>query len=163
MANCPFTTKYLNYESQAVVDYFCDSKDEDILSSGKCIFHDEDYLQSDSLEEKNNVRAKLMIKVAGSIAGNGALVCIGYYLPDVTIAESFIKPAYFKQCRFQGRADFSSAEFSEAADFSSTNFFEITEFSFAKFSGEADFATAFFREAHFDSAKFSGQADLPLG
>jgi hypothetical protein len=42
---CKFTTKYLNHETQAREYWNCDSEDEDVLDSGKCIFHDEYYLK----------------------------------------------------------------------------------------------------------------------
>jgi len=160
LANCSFTTRYWNYESQAVNDYYCEEDSRG--NSGKCIFHDEDYLHDmgSSLEErKNNVRTKVMDKVRKSIVDKESLFLIGYYLPDVTIGGSFTKRAYFNQCRFQGRADFSLAEFSKAADFSSTKFFEIADFSFTEFSGKANFVTARFSEADFDSARFS-EADF---
>jgi hypothetical protein len=43
LAKCQFNAKYYDYESKAEVDYNCDSKDEDILASGLCIFDDENY------------------------------------------------------------------------------------------------------------------------
>ena len=39
---------YWNYERQAEDDYNCDSKDEDVLESGFCKFHDENYLQDEN-------------------------------------------------------------------------------------------------------------------
>ena len=130
MARCSFTTKYWNDETDEEVEWPCDSEDEDILNSGKCIFHDEDYLQLGSgsaLEEKkSNVMNKVMDKVKKSIADGEALFCIGYNLPDVIIRGNFTKPAYFNQCRFLGLADFSSAKFSGEADFSSAEFIDIS-------------------------------------
>src|SRR5215813_11143199 len=99
---CGFTTKYWNYESQAEIDYSCEEDSQG--NSGKCIFHDEDYLQlclGNALEEKkSNVRTQVEDKVKKSIAQGEALFCIGYYLPDVIIRGNFTNPAYFNECRF---------------------------------------------------------------
>ena len=59
------------------VDYNCDSKDEDILDSGFCIFHDENYLQgknNDHKEHKQKVRDRLEAKVRNSIDQNEPLL-----------------------------------------------------------------------------------------
>ena len=49
-AKCQFTAEYWNYERKAMVDYSCPD-DEEILGSGLCIFHDENYLKE---EDKDN-------------------------------------------------------------------------------------------------------------
>jgi hypothetical protein len=81
LAKCQFNTKYYDYESKAEVDYNCDSKDEDILASGLCIFHDENYLQDkdNPIEHKQKVSKTLMDKVNDSIANNKALFCISIF------------------------------------------------------------------------------------
>ena len=124
LAKCQFNAKYYDYESKAEVDYNCDSKDEDILASGFCIFHDENYLQNkDNPEEhKQKVSKALMDKVNDSITNNKALFCIGYNLPpDIRIHGTFSKPVYFSHAKFQ-RVDFSSTKFSAVADFSEDYF-----------------------------------------
>ena len=77
MAECKFTTKYWNFEVSRGVDYNCDSKDEDILDSGFCIFHDENYLQdknNDHKEHEQKVRDRLEAKVRNSIDQNEPLL-----------------------------------------------------------------------------------------
>src|SRR5207248_2961376 len=118
-------------------DYNCDSKDEDILDSGLCIFHDENYLQdkNNHKEHEQKVRDRLEIKVRNSIDQNEALLCVGYHLPDITIKQgNFTRPVYFSECEFQGLANFSLAKFSAEADFNS-----------ARFSAEANFISANFQ------------------
>jgi hypothetical protein len=81
LANCKFTSQYYDYERQATVDYSCDSKDEeDILSSGFCIFHDENYLKDEGKrkEHEQNIRNRIMDKVRNSIDLKVPLFCIGY-------------------------------------------------------------------------------------
>jgi uncharacterized protein YjbI with pentapeptide repeats len=150
LAKCRFAIKYWNYESQAEIDYFCEEDSQG--NSDKCIFHDVYYLQHPLLsfreEKKSNVIRKLMDKTTVSIALNKALVCIGYYLSDVTIRGNFTKPVYFNGCRFQSRADFRSAKFS------------VADFRSAKFSESSDFRSAELSIAWFDSAKFSRKADF---
>ena len=170
---CQFTAIYWNYESKATVDYNCDSKDEEVLDSGFCIFHDENYLQDKDSRKENeqNVRGKLMAKVLKSLEKREPLFCIGYFIPSIRINDIFTNTVYFSKCKFQGvtnfdqakfsEADFSSAEFSEA-DFSSAKFSKKADFGFAEFSGQANFSSAKFSEADFSSAKFSGQADFSI-
>jgi hypothetical protein len=113
LAKCKFTTEYWDHERSGEVDYNCDSKNEDILESGLCIFHDEDYLQdkkNNLKEHEQKVRDRLEAKVRNSIDQNKPLLCIGYHLPDITIKQAnFTKPVYFSECKFQGLADFTSA------------------------------------------------------
>jgi uncharacterized protein YjbI with pentapeptide repeats len=160
LAKCQFTTKYWDYESKALVDYNCNSKDGEVLDSGFCIFHDENYLQdkNNHKEREQEVVTKLMVKVNNSIDRKEALLCIGYRLPDIKIKGNFTKPLYFLQAKFQ-QIDFSLAKFSGEASFNSAEFSEKANFGSAKFSGEASFNSAKFSgEASFNSAKFSEKA-----
>jgi hypothetical protein len=69
LANCRYNAKYWDYDLKAEVDFNCD-KDEDILSSGLCIFHDEHYLQDSDNRDQHEakVRQKLMDRVRHSIS-----------------------------------------------------------------------------------------------
>jgi hypothetical protein len=88
LVNCRFETKHVVIGKQ--VDYYCDSKGEDILNSGLCIFHDKNYLQDkDSEKNEQNVRSKLLAKVRGKVDKKEPLFCIGYYLPSIRINENF--------------------------------------------------------------------------
>src|SRR5205823_6410566 len=121
LAICQFTTDYWNYETDARVDYKSDSEDEDILDSGLCIFHDENYLQDENNSQK--IVNKLMLKVSNSISQKEGLLCIGYHLPDVTIRNvNFAKPVYFSKCKFLGELDLYRANFAGLADFYETTF-----------------------------------------
>lgn len=165
MAKCQFNAKYYDYESKAEVDYNCDSKDEDILASGFCIFHDENYLQNkDNPEEhKQKVSKALMDKVNDSITNNKALFCIGYNLPpDIRIHGTFSKPVYFSHAKFQ-RVDFSSTKFSAVADFSEAIFEGESTFRKTHFSGEkVFFKKAIFqaKRTYFDLTEFHTEADF---
>ena len=99
MAECKFTTKYLDYERSEYAYYNCDSKDEDILDSGLCIFHDENYLQdkNNHKEHEQKVRDRLETKVRNSIDQNEALLCVGYHLPDITIKQGNLPDQYIFQ------------------------------------------------------------------
>jgi hypothetical protein len=124
LTKCQFTTKYWNYESRSKVDYNCPD-DEENLGSGRCIFHDENYLQDKSNRKENEqkVRDRLMTKVHNSIDKKEALLCIGYHLPhNIAIKGDFIKPVSFSQATMQCNefsvgVDFSAAEFSGEARF----------------------------------------------
>ena len=128
----------------------CDSK-EDILNSGLCIFHDENYLREKDRREQNeqNVRTKLMDKVREKDYKKEPLVCIGYYLPSIRLVNKiFTNPVNFSKCKFQGEADFSDTTFSRQADFRQAEFSERTSFYSAEFSG---------KETYFNKAEFSGK------
>ena len=132
MATCQFTAKYYDYKSHAEVDYSCDSKDDEILDSGLCIFQDENYLQdsNNQKEHEQKVRDRLMVKVRNSIDKKEALFCIGYHLPGITIREvNFTKPVYFTNCEFQGKADFFRAKFSAVAYFFEATFSKRSKLS----------------------------------
>jgi hypothetical protein len=67
------SAEYWDHERSEDVDYNCDSKDEDILDSVLCIFHDENYLQdknNNHKEHEQNVRDRLEAKVRDSIDQN---------------------------------------------------------------------------------------------
>jgi hypothetical protein len=103
-----------------------DNNVEDILDSGFCIFHDNNYLQhylfSFREERKRNIIKKLMMRVKESKENKKPLLCIGYHLPDVTIKETLTLPVYFTKCEFEGVADFSESSFEAQADFTSAEF-----------------------------------------
>ena len=159
MAWCKFTAKYWDHERSEYVDYNCDSKDEDILDSGLCIFHDENYLQdkNNHKEHEQKVRDRLETKVRNSIDQNEPLFCIGYHLPDIIIKQAnFTKPVYFSECEFQGLADFYSATFSAEAHFPKAKFSSEAHFNSANFQGVTDFNKA----AFLDRTYFSDRQDL---
>jgi uncharacterized protein YjbI with pentapeptide repeats len=157
LAKCHFKSPYYDYERHISSIYNCDSKDEDVLDSGYCIFHDEyhlrDYLFTRYLEKK------FIDKVKDSIIDNRALYCIGYYLPNITIEGKFNKPIYFTKCKFQGNAEFLGAIFQNTVVFDSAKFFVGANFRSATFSGRANFSNAEFHggQANFYKAEFSGQ------
>ena len=100
MPKCQYTTKYFNYEIHKEVDFYCD--EEESLASGRCIFHDKNYLQdkTNNDEHKRRVLDRLKHKVNRAISNNESLFCIGFQLPDfslsdLSISENFTKPAYF--------------------------------------------------------------------
>ena len=71
------------------------------LVSGRCIFHDKDYLQDKtaSEEHKGNVLNRLKRKVNHAISDNEPLLCIGFQPPDFTFSDlsnskEFTKPVY---------------------------------------------------------------------
>jgi hypothetical protein len=84
LPNCQFTTKYYDYEIREMVDFNCQ---EMPLVSGRCIFHDKDYLQDKTSKEKRKeeVLNRLKRKVNHAISDNESLLCIGFQLLDFQI------------------------------------------------------------------------------
>ena len=161
MAKCQFTTNYWDHESHNEGDYKCPD-DEETPGSGICIFHDANYLKEDKekhIEHEQKVRNKLTDKISEAVARKETLLCIGYYLPDITIKESFAIPVYFTKCNFQGEAQFSGTSFDSTADFKSAVFSEGATFSYARFFGGARFNSAKFLNdiAFFYKTRFCGK------
>jgi uncharacterized protein YjbI with pentapeptide repeats len=103
------------------------------LVSGRCIFHDKDYLQGKANNDKHKSTILNILKreVNHAIYDNEPLFCIGFQLPDFSlsdlrISKEMTKPVYFPGSQFLRYADFSGANFQEA------------NFRGAKFEGEAD-------------------------
>ncbi len=121
MPKCQFTTKYIDYEIGREVDFHCQ---EMPLVSGRCIFHDKDYLLQDKTnneEHKRAVLARLKRKVNHAISNNEPLLCIGFQLhdfslSDLSIGKEFTKPVYFSGSDFFGYADFGAANFQGGAE-----------------------------------------------
>jgi hypothetical protein len=160
------------------------------LTSGFCIFHDNDYLLQDKTnyeEHKRKILDRLKHKVNHAISINEPLFCIGFQLPEFSlsdlgiISKEFTIPVYFSdsqffgkadftgaklqgitfdRANFQGKADFTEAHFQLEANFEIANFQGEVYFSYAKFQGKVDFSEASFQQAHFNSATFQGEADF---
>jgi hypothetical protein len=96
-----FTTKYWDHERPGEVDYNCDSKDEDVLDSGLCIFHDQDYLQNkDNREEHEQKVGDRLTARAISIPSLQLLLhrwdlCCQVLLPRSTDSVWYIYNQYF--------------------------------------------------------------------
>jgi hypothetical protein len=95
LPKCLFTTKYNDYESNKRVDFYCD---DEPLVSGRCIFHDKDYLQDNTYyeEHKRKVLDRLKDKVNHAISNNKPLLCIGFQLPDFSLSDLGISKEFTK-------------------------------------------------------------------
>jgi hypothetical protein len=64
-------------------------EERDLLESGRCIFHDKDYLQDkiNYEEHKRNVLNRLKRKVNRAISNNESLLYIGFQLPDFNLSD----------------------------------------------------------------------------
>jgi hypothetical protein len=99
------------------------------LVSGRCIFHDEDYLQDKTNNDKHKrtVLNRLKRKVNHAISNNEPLFCIGFQLPDFSLSDlgvskEYTMTVYFSGSQFFGEVYFSGAEFKGGASFSEANF-----------------------------------------
>jgi uncharacterized protein YjbI with pentapeptide repeats len=126
LAKCQFPTKYRDYEIKEEVDFLCP---ELPLISGRCIFHDKDYLQdkTNNEEHKRNILDRLKRKVNNAISNNEPLLCIGFQLQnfsfsDLSISKEYTKPVYFWGSQFFGKVDFREAKFRGGANFSEAKF-----------------------------------------
>ena len=140
MARCGFKTdiEYHDEKTGEDVQYVCDEPEENILDSGLCIFHDENYLKDSIKKEANeqNIKRRLSEKLAKS----EPLICIGYHLPEFSFEElHFDKSADFTHAVFMGLTNFSKAIFKDA-NFSGAQFIDEANFSGAQFHGPSDYS-----------------------
>jgi uncharacterized protein YjbI with pentapeptide repeats len=150
---CQFKDKRYGYE--------CDTPEPDVLKSGWCIFHDNEYLNDPDKRQSNeqNIIRKLSDKIENSISDNKPLTCIKYRLPSFIFYKNFTIPVNFSEAIFMGSVDFSGAQFTEEANFSGAQFTEKAIFYNAQFTKEAYFNGAqFTEEANFSGAQFTKEA-----
>lgn len=151
MPRCQFTAIYYDYEIHNSVNFNCQEEVEEPLSSGFCIFHDNDYLLQDKTnyeEHKRKVLDRFKQKVNHAIAYNEPLLFIGFQLHDFSLSDlsiitEFTKPVYFSGSQFFGEAFFAGAQFHGQANFLEAKFQEVSFYE-AHFLILADFGTANF-------------------
>ncbi|MFH7813463.1 hypothetical protein ACH0C8_16275, partial [Acetobacter lovaniensis] len=80
MARCGFKTdiEYRDENTGEYVQYVCLEPEKNILDSGLCIFHHENYLEDSKNKEANE--QKLKRKLSEKLAKPGPLICIGYHI-----------------------------------------------------------------------------------
>ncbi len=133
---------------------------KNILDSGLCIFHDENYLK-DLINNKVNQR-NLISELSEKLTESGPLIWIGYHLPYFSFTNfHFEKSVDFSEAKFAEGADFFRAKFAEGADFYKAQFAEYANFSAAQFTEEAIFYnTQFTKEATFYETRFTKEANF---
>jgi hypothetical protein len=100
--NCKFKSNYYDYERQKHINFNCD---EEPLSSGLCIFHDEGIQKISHKEEYyQKIKEKFNERVKKAADKNETLLCIGFSLPSFVIlgfaTKEFANPVYFVNCHF---------------------------------------------------------------
>ena len=126
MLKCKYKNKYFDYEKKATLEYTCN---EEALSSGFCMYHDETF-------EKPEEKIKgIEVLIKKALSKKKPLFCIGYYIPNIKIKKTFSESVYFTKAKFQN-CNFSGSKFNKV-DFSGAKFQNI-DFSESEFS-EADF------------------------
>jgi len=168
---CRFSEKYFDYEKNEPQNFVCN---EPSLSSGYCIFHDENF------DDDVSRSKKLLNKIEG-LSKNEPLFCIGYHISNFDIKKSLSGSIYltraiikngkfssntFQKADFSGatlhdvdfsgskfnKSDFLSVNFLGKANFSKTSFEKGVNFSESSFT-DADFSESFLNKAHFIGTK----------
>jgi uncharacterized protein YjbI with pentapeptide repeats len=153
MNNCQFTTEYFDYENKKNVRFECE---ESPLTTGFCIFHDENYF----INNKQEVLQRFMERVKKAIDDKKTLLCIGYNIPeDIHLTNRhFFRPVYFSKAKFYGKVYFTDTHFEKEAYFKEAIFYDKVHFGAANFHQEANFIEATFQEANFRQAIFEYKA-----
>jgi len=159
MSQCSYKIKYFDYEKRQPINFECS---ENASGSGLCIFHDKNS-SDDNLELQ-------LIEKTKSLSKKEPLICIGYNIPKINIAESFSSPVYFtrafiKDANFSGakfqNVDFSGTIFQNAnfsgvtfenADFLATKFNKTSNFSNIVVKNKVNFSESIFNDADFNSS-----------
>lgn len=94
MTTCDYRHKYQDYVKESPEIFSCD---ETALESGKCKFHDEEYVHN----HKTEITELIKQKIEESIEHEIPILCIGYKIPDI---------------------EFKNKEISTIVDFSNTKF-----------------------------------------
>ena len=114
MARCGFKTDiiYRDEKTGEYIKYECDEPNENILDSGLCKFHDENYFK----DSKNEQKLKRIL--SKKLTEPEPLICIGYHLPNLLFANlHFDKSVNFSGAHFTEKAQFYGAQFTKEANF----------------------------------------------
>jgi hypothetical protein len=84
VAHCRFKTDidYRDEKTGEDVRYACPEPEENILDSGLCIFHDDNYLKDS--KDKEATDQNLNRKLSEKLAKPEPAICIGYHLPALS-------------------------------------------------------------------------------
>jgi uncharacterized protein YjbI with pentapeptide repeats len=176
LTDCGFKYKYATFEGREV-KFECK---EPSLRNGLCFFHDKEYLEEkeDLHNKEEKLRQRLFKMINECNSAGQELLCIGYYLPSISIDKNFgviadftnavfrgdvsfysvkfLKKAYFNSVRFLKRASFSGVTFEAAAYFKGAMFAENTDFMETHFIKGVYFTNCkFLRTAYFTDAQFA--------
>jgi hypothetical protein len=129
---CGFKTdiKYYDENTGEYIPYVCPEPEENVLDSGLCIFHDENYLKDSRNKEAN--KQKLKRKLSEKLVKPEPLICIGYHLPDIEfkhfdnlvlfLGAVFVRPINFSGAKFREKCRFYKARFKEEVDLTGAEF-----------------------------------------
>jgi uncharacterized protein YjbI with pentapeptide repeats len=150
---------YYDYEKKISEKYVCSYVA--LPNNNHCMFHDEEYWQTDAGEVMKSFWDWLVQEIHGS----KPVLCIGFNLPEIIdfqnapVSPQFDKDVYFSASNFIKNANFSGADFTKKADFSGASFKDEVNFSGASFKDEVNFSGADFDgEVNFSGADFSKNA-----
>ena len=164
MNTCTYTARVPNRRG-GEDDYACGNAAHD---DGKCKFHLDGYLKSDTADEVRDLFWELL----NDATGGRRLDCIGYALPslvdgetDVTVGNALrldlakftLDGAGLSRITFKRHASFLNAEFNGSPGFRECTFKQGANFSHAVFhDGTADFkSTVFLEAADFFNTEFA--------
>ena len=132
-ALCKFYSEYFDFKSKQNVPFNCK---EASLSSGYCIFHDDQYYSKDAETVTKEIERKL-----GKSSHDGNLLIIGYNIPVSVLQRGFDGPVYFNQSKFHGelKDDDLKDKIFHNVSFEGCEFFGRLSFLLCTFSGYVDF------------------------
>ena len=112
---CSYSHDYYDFQNNKRQPFVCK---EESLSSGFCKYHDEEYFR----EHESEIHDSMLKKIEESIDYKIPLICVGYFLPALTIdGKKFSTSVSFVDAKFLGEMIFDNCVFSDI-DFSDSIF-----------------------------------------
>jgi len=139
MAQCKYEKSYKDIETGEEKNYSCKKI---AWRANKCKLHHERYLKPNTSEEIKEIFEEE--KNNSKMHPNEPLLCIGYNLPTIELAEDkkidFI--IYFIDTKFRNKIDFSKIVFTKPISFNGANFHDEVSFTASTFEQKVDFDNA---------------------
>ncbi len=134
---------------------------ESPLDSGKCKFHDKDYLYGKTGKKEKDI-ADEIIKKLNTAAKNGKpLKFIGYYLPAIELKNHKITcDILFQDTFFKGKVNFSKTDYSKKTYFLNCKFIYETNFSDCTFQEISFKESKFYNKVSFTGSNFVSKSNF---
>ncbi len=130
---CQYNHDYYSSILKKIIPFKCVHNP---LSSGYCIFHDEDYL----IGHEDEIREFVENYLEECQQRGLPFECVGYHLPELDFEDTrFLISVNFTDAKFYGEVIFDNSEFTQYSDFSHATFFETAGFTNTLFLDDLNF------------------------
>jgi uncharacterized protein YjbI with pentapeptide repeats len=154
---CKYYDTYFDPRTLTYEPFYCNN--EPYEESDNCIFHEVAYLKENN--DVRKVQKRLLEKIEESEKGHMDLLCVGYYLPELSFKDQkFNMPVFFYDCKFLNNISFNGSNFSCMTSFRESTFRDSVCFDRVNFSEVSFSETCFHKQASFYDANFSSETSF---